>query len=375
MFVSGSVLQTFLLEKGLSEQETNIYFSVIQIIQVVTILIFSKYADNIKSVIKTMPRFHLMQLPFILFLLFMSFYNDSLNSALFTPLLITTLFFNVGIGIYNVLSYKLPYIIFDMKDYGHILSFSGVFVGIICFALSLLLSFMQSKVGYNSAMRLVYLSGIFIFIVYLLIYRSYKEVNSDTVRKEKSKTFNFFIYKPFATLIIPNILRGFCAGIIGMAVPIGYYYKCIDSQSASIIVILTNAATIIGCAVYSLLSHKISEKRLLLISSIAVFIFMPLMLIIQNTVCFLLFYAIAYFFIIIINYAVPVAVARFVDYSIAGQYNAGRMLLNTLGTSLAGFVCIPLFEFFGAFLTLLLCASTQLISGIFYYFRLKKEGL
>ncbi len=295
MMLSGSVLQTFLLEKRLSEQKTNIYFSFIQIIQIVTIIIFSAFTDKIKNPIKAMSRIHLIELPFIVLLLFISLGDNQIKSSAILPLILTTLLFNIAYGIYNVISYKLPYLIFDMKEYGKILSFSGVLVGVFCFSSSVLLSFSQQKFGYLKVMRIVFVAAILLFVCFITVFCSYKQINTEAIKKAQKSKFNFLTDKSFSTLIIPNILRGFCAGIIGMAVTMGYYLKCIDSSSASVIVILTNASTILGCAIYSVISNRINDKKLILISSIAVFIFMPLMLISKNTLCFLIFYAIAYF--------------------------------------------------------------------------------
>ena len=74
----------------------------------------------------------------------------------------------------------------------------------------------------------------------------------------------------------------------------------------------------------------------------------------------------------VVNYAVPAAVVKFVDYDVAGQYNAGRMILHTLGISLAGFVCVAMFELFGPLLTLIFSGCCQLFSGLGYYMFLKK---
>lgn len=182
-------------------------------------------------------------------------------------------------------------------------------------------------------------------------------------------------YKPFTILIPANLLRGFCAGVIGMTVTIGYYSDCLDSSSASVLVVITNIITFLGCTVYSKVSSKPHDRLTILISSIAVVLFLPAMLFFKSTAAFLIFYGITYFFVVHINYAVPVAVTRLVPYEISGKYNAGRMLLNTLGTSLASALCIPMFDIIGAIPTLILCAAMQLVSGVMYYYVLKAERL
>ena len=77
-----------------------------------------------------------------------------------------------------------------------------------------------------------------------------------------------------------------------------------------------------------------------------------------------------------LNNGVPFILTKVIDYNVMGQYSAGRMLLNTLGTSLAGFLCIPMFRVMGVIPALALSGGLQLLSGIGYYIvltRMKKE--
>ena len=61
------------------------------------------------------------------------------------------------------------------------------------------------------------------------------------------------------------------------------------------------------------------------------------------------------------------------DYKIAGQYSSGRMLLNTLGVSLAGFVSIPMFRAIGVVPTLVIAGAMQVISGTGYFMVLRNR--
>ena len=72
-----------------------------------------------------------------------------------------------------------------------------------------------------------------------------KEEKVKMPEKSKEK-INLFKYKPFITLILPNVLRGFCIGIVSMAITIGYYTELIDGVSANYVIIITNSLTIFG---------------------------------------------------------------------------------------------------------------------------------
>ena len=51
LFLSSTVLQTFLLECGFAENTVNVYFSVMQIVQLSIMLIFSQKLDRVKNII------------------------------------------------------------------------------------------------------------------------------------------------------------------------------------------------------------------------------------------------------------------------------------------------------------------------------------
>jgi len=369
----GSVLQTILLESGFSENTVNIYTSVMQLLQILTILLFSNWSDKLKNLKSTYAKSYFLQVPIAILVVLLCFFKN--NSLLLILLIATSIFFNIALGIHNILSYKLPYKIMPMSLYGRAASLSGMFGGIVCLAVSFILLLLQKSFNFFKVMSITYIISIMLPFLCFWVINSFAEIKTENCNDDKksNKRLNFFKYKPFSQLIFANLARGFCLGIITMAVTIGYYTRHITVESASLLIIITNAINISSPLVYSFISGRFSEKNILLISSITVFIFMPFMLLGKSTLMFLIFYGIAYFFINIINYAVPVAVVRIADYEIMGQYSAGRMLLNTLGTSIAGFVCIPMFKLLGPVITIVISAVLQLSSGICYYIYLKKN--
>jgi predicted MFS family arabinose efflux permease len=151
-----------------------------------------------------------------------------------------------------------------------------------------------------------------------------------------------------------------------MAITIGYYTEHIDSISANYVIIITNALTILGSFAFSKIARYMLDKNIILLCSIVLAVLLPILTVFDTGV-FLVVYAVIYFFLIILNNIVPVTVTKIIDYKVAGQYSAGRMLLNTLGTSLAGFLCVPMFKAIGVIPTLAISGGMQLVSGIGYY--------
>ena len=376
MVAGGSILQTVLLETGLSEDRTNQFFAIMQFVQVGTIILSASYADKVKNLIKTYAHCHWLTIPLILSLILLCTFRLTIRPAVYVGLLATGIFFNIAVGLANIFSYKVPYLIMDMNQYGKVIARSGVLIGVFCFLASTLLSSLQTRFSFIPLMQVIYWISLALLPIYIFLLHSYKEIqpipNSATAKTEK---FHFLTDKTFSALIIPNLIRGFNLGIINMAVTIGYYAGYLDSRSASILVVISNLVVIGANAVYAWLAGRYSDKYTILISSIAVFLFMPMMFLLKTTTGYLLFYGISFFLVTIIGNAVPVAVTKIADFRTMGQYTAGRMVLNTLGSTLAGFACVPMFRLMGVLPSIIIAAAFQLLSGLAYYFYMQKNKI
>lgn len=372
LVASGSMAQTFLLEYGLSEEKVTSLFSIMQMAQVMTILFFSKFSDNLDSIVKTLVKTHLLDIPICVFFMVLCMRSFQSQNMVFWILLITGSIFSISAGIHNVLAYKLPYKVMDMEYFGTFIAISGTLVGIFNVAFGMLSQKLQSMMGYIPSMRYIVFITLLFIPVYLLATGTMKEssvLENNTKVKEK---INILKYKLFTALIIPNVFRGFCAGMVGMTITIGYFTGLIDGSTANYVIIITNVMHIVSSFAFSKISQNIPDKYILLGTSMVVAVLLPLM-ILSNTTMFLVLYTVLYFFYNVLNNAVPVTVAKIVDYKIAGQYSSGRMLLNTLGVSIAGFVSIPMFKTIGVVPTLVLAGVMQVVCGVGYYMVLKSR--
>ena len=368
--LNGTLLQTFLLESGLDEQTVTFSLSVLQIAQMLTIFLFSQAVDKMSRIKRFTALSFLICVPLNVYFLCLSF-NPGVDTPV--PFLVLGIAFNIFLGLYNVISYKLPYNVIEIERYGIFTSYSGLFCGVVSFLASIGIVALQGFLPYFTVMRAMYILSLIFIGLAIVTTLSMKETELPVIGAELKRSKSILKYKHFTALIIPNILRGFCFGILGMASTIGYYIGDIDSTSASVLVTVTTISSISASLIYTFLNSKVREKHTLIFSSVCVFIFLALMVAFNNTAAFIIFYGLAYFFLQLINIAVPIVVVKLVDYDVIGQYSGGRMLLHTLGLSLSGFVCIPLFKLIGVFPTMVLSGLTQLISGIVYYIYLTKN--
>lgn len=376
MVSGGAVLQTVLLEIGFGEEITNHFFAIMQIVQIGTILLFSFWSDRVKNVIKAYGLCHAGVIPLLAFLLILCAGRSQYNGTLYVLLLGVGTFFNIFYGVSTVIALKLPYLIMDMHDYARVSAFTGLLGGLVALGYSFLLSFLQFRFDFFRLMSGVYTLTFLLLIGCMVATLTLKKTHHiETNKRGTAKQINFLTYKPFSSLIIPNVIRGFSSGILGMAVTVGYYVGSLNSQSASVLVVLGNLVTIFGCAVYSLIAGKVNERTIIFVSAAGVCIFMPMMTVFSTTATFLVFYSIACFFRVFVDYGIPVAVTRIANYENMGQYSAGRMLLNSLGTMLSGFLCVPMFRLLGVNTTMVISAVMQLITGIAYYTYMKKNNI
>ena len=370
--LTGTLLQTFLLENGFKESTLTALISFFQLLQTATLLVFSAVSDKIKRVIPITAIGFLLCVPIAIYYIFVAILPSiEINLTLFVTF--SSLFYLFS-GIYSIISTKLQYLVIHKEDFGKFVSFVSLLCGILGVVCSALISALQLVLPFNTIMTWVYiLTAVSCFVAMALVL-TLKPIKTDNNEiKETRASQNLLKYKPFVHLILPNLLRGLGAGIIGYLVTVGYYLDILNSESASIVVIVTNFSTIGASFLLTLIDGRVKYRTTLLVSGILIFITLPLMVISKSAVLFIIFYGITYLSYQVINVTIPIVITRIVDYDMIGKYTGGRMLLYTIGTSLVGFICIPLFDTIGVFTTLVIAGATQLFTSIFYYIYLKKH--
>ncbi len=367
--ITGAMFQTFLLEKGMPEEQVGRFVSLMQFVQTFSVLLFSKFVDRIKNVIRFTAFSQIFYLPLFLFMAYLCFKT---GGGYITVLAVLGVIGFAAAGLYNVLTYKIPYYIMDIKEYGKWAGVSAIFASVFMFLLTTALSGAEKKYGYFSVMKVFYPVACVGVIIFFAVTLSYKK--TDYIKEEKSvykeNKIHLLKYKPFTVLIVPNLIRGFCNGIITMAVTIGYSTKQLDVRTAAILLVIMQTVSIPANLVFTKFAGK--EPLLILLSSVGIAV--PVFAIgFTDSTGFLVLYGIAYFSLMILNIAVPVLVTRIIDYRIAGEYNGWRMLLNNGGIFLASFLCMPMVNTFGATATWITAGVFQLVSGFVYFIYCKRR--
>lgn len=375
MMITGSVIQGFLLESGVSENIVTAYLSVVQIIQVSVMLIFSMLIDRIRNILRAYAWSSAIQISVFSSLIFLCLFQNVPITTKYLLVFATGIITNVAQAAYNILLYKAPFHILDMSNYAQMTGAIGVVVGTGCIVVSAAMSFFTGRFEYYATMLGFFLFGTAALLTSFFLTLSYVPVEPkdySPVKKKEKK--NLFRYRPFFLLVLPNLLRGFAAGILIVAMTIGFSEGITTQSSAAVLTLLLQIGNVLSSFLYTVLVKRVKNSVMILASSAALLLFMPTMLTFGTLSLFYVMYFFANFFVNIINNAVPVAVVGFVDYDYMGQYSSWRMLLHTAGVAIASAVLPSMLGLFGGVWTLLIGAVCQILSGAAYFAFLRKVG-
>lgn len=373
LLVTNSMIQAYLLQCGISEERVALYLTVMQIVNAGITFLLTFFIDRIKNVLKVYSYLTLSQSVLLTTLIFFCLNQGTSTDIKFFSILAAGCISNIMAGIAGVLGYKVPYHIINIEEYGAISGKCGILIGVTGTLMSLIISFFQASFDYFSTMFYFLLFGAAMMVMSFIVVLSYKPLpialNSQRTRN-KSK-INILTYKPFYILLIPNLLRAYCEGILFACVTVGSLLNITNASSGAIITTITQVATLLGCVIFTLIVSRIKLGIIMLVSSIFMLMAGPIMLT-GNITVFYVMYFIVFIFDVFIQYSVPVAVTKIVDYNAIGQYTTFRMLFHTLGLVIANATVIPLVRTIGGPLTMLLATLGMLTLGIVYYLYMKK---
>lgn len=365
ILLTGSVFQIYLLESGFTQETVSIYVSIMQGIQVLAMILLAKIIESLHNIFNlTAVTYFVQVLLFVVMLYFSIKHNEPIQQK-YLVIFIVSFFVSIYQGINSILVYKIPFFIIDMKEYGKVSGFSGVLVGIVGVLFSGALSYVLSLYPYFHVMGIF--SGIGIILTTLAGITLKRFKIKQLEQQNSSEKINLFGYKPFYQLIIPNLCRGISNGIFVLAATIGYSQNILNSVGTGLMVTLSQIATIIGCFLYSILTSRIKDGTLIAVSGIIFCALLPFSLVGNTQNVFLMIYSIAYLLYVCVNYAIPVIIARKIDYRCIGQYSAWRIAIHFGGTAIGNALVSPLVNHVGSTGTLIFCGVLMLVCGICYY--------
>ncbi|MBR5444593.1 MAG: MFS transporter [Clostridia bacterium] len=359
---NGSLMQTFLSVTGFSEQHIYIHASLFQAVNVLTILLCARFADRGNAI----RRSAVVQIPgALLFLFYLPLcLLQNVSASAYVWLLLICILQSVTIALHTICEYKIPYYIFRVEEYGMVMSVCGILSSAVSFGCGALISFFCTRFAYNRIMLIAFgLSCLFMLAAagLQMFQKSLlpPEDLPDTQKKpEKIPLMTMFRHEAFSHLLVGNLTRGIANGtttvLAAAALSIGY-----DETLTSAMVSVSSLANLAACALFAIAARWIHPRFVILGGSLC-FLTLPLLLLRDRPVLYLILYAVLLFGRTLVDYAVPSALLYAVPVEIAGTYNAWRMILHNggtmLATLLAGFLPLPVI--------LVISMVFQLISGV-----------
>lgn len=368
MFCSGAILQTFLLQVGLSEQQVYLFNSFIQIMQVAMMVVMTFFTNRIKNVKNVMGisklSLSVLAVVFLSGALFPSIRNNWYVIAIF---IVSGLCY-IGVGIYTILAYVLPYHIIDMKDYAKMVSVGAMLSGGASFVLSFVHTLIVAKFDYMQSSAWFFVLAIICFVMTSVICLSLKEKEDIMERKNSSKEDMVAVFKNKDTyiLLLPNFARGIATGIMSVITVIAISTEILDEKTSSYVNIIMQVAMLGGNLLIALLVKKISSNTLLFISTIGGCIVLPLC-IMKGMVWFLALFFIAYFFRMVMDTTIPIIVTEIIPKEQIGAYTSIRMLVVTGAQAIATLIITPIVGVVGYTGLLIFASIMLLICGLGYW--------
>lgn len=337
---TGTVMQTFLSSIAMDADKIYLHTSAVGAVNVTVILLFSRFADTVNVIRRTAL---VILSGAVLFLFYLPLcFSEKATAFSFILLLTAGCIQSVTTALHTVCDYKLPYYIFRKEEYGSIMAFCGILSSGISFGVGGIITAACKNFSYSTIMIFAYiLSFVFMSVAAILTLKLKNIADEKETEKLRTTAFSFkdsiktVIKTPvFYKLLPANLLRGFASGMTLVFTVIAADNLGYSEEITTLAVSVQALTSLAACALFGILSRHISPRISVFAGSIT-FLLLPLILIPESPVLFLVITGIIIFGRTLIDYAVPSVLLYAVPSEIAGPYNAYRMILHNGGSLLA----------------------------------------
>ena len=367
-FCTGAIMQTFLMQTGFSARQVYLLNSFMQMMQVAMMLVLTFLSGKIKRV-KTVTSISHLSLSLLAGVFLMGAINPALiKSGYVIAVFIVAGISYVGVGLYTILSYCLPYYTIDMKDYGKMTGISTAMAGGVSFLMSLAYSLLLSKFSYMKTTAAFFVIAIACFILTSIVCASMREKTVETNHEDREGNDLIAVFKNKNTyvLLIPNFVRGLAVGIFNVIATIAISASILNETTSSYLNVILQIATFAANVFFAFAYKKLSTKNLLLLATVGVCISFPFSLEF-GVVSFFCCFTIASFFRFVMDTAIPVIITEIIPQEQIGPYTSIRMLIFTGAQAVATLLIAPLNTAIGYTGVLIFATVMLLICGVTYY--------
>jgi nitrate/nitrite transporter NarK len=199
-------MQTFLIQAGFTAEQVYILNSLMQTMQVAMMLALTFLSGKIKRV-KMVTSISYLSLALLTGVFLIGAINPELiKHGYVIAVFVVAGISYVGVGLYNILSYCLPYYTIDMKDYGKMTGISVAIGGGVSFLMSLVYSILLSKFQYMKTTAVFFVIAIVCFILTSIVCASMREKSDEISREDSGKNNITAVFKNKNTYINSKIV-------------------------------------------------------------------------------------------------------------------------------------------------------------------------
>lgn len=367
-FCTGAIMQTFLLQAGFSAGQVYVLNSFMQSMQVVMMLVLTFLSGRIKRV-KAVTSISSVSLSLLTAVFLLGAINPEwTKNGYVIAVFIAAGISYVGVGLYTILSYCLPYYTIDMKDYGKMTGISAAVAGGASFLVSLGYSLLLSKFPYMQTTAAFFVLAIVCFILTGIVCASMQVKTAEAAEGDRAGDDFLAVFRNKHTyvLLLPNFTRGLAVGIFNVIAAIAISASILNETTSSYLNVILQIATFSANVFFAFGYKRLSTKNLLLLATLGVCVSFPFCLELGAT-GFFCFFAVASFFRFVTDTAIPVLITEIIPREQIGPYTSIRMLVFTGAQAVATLLITPLEAAIGYTGVLIFATVMLFICGVTYY--------
>lgn len=371
---TGSVLTAFFLRGGISEGQIGGYLSVIQLVNFAISMLLAGVSSRSKDTRR--PLFRITAVSGAVTALHALFCLFGTDTPVFFP---TVLLIGCVIAILTALrtiySYKLPCEVMDLRYYSVYAGYQGLFIGAAGISVGFLLPLFYEHYSFMTVTGCAFaLSGIFHLLSATLVYRLVPCGTTDTPDETQLESRGGSVFagvaalwkhKAFRALLLPNILRGFGAGLISMYSVFVISEGIFTEETVSLTTAALNIGTLLSCFIYVWAVRKIGIPMTGLLGC-TVFVLLCFSVLGSPMVCLILYTA-AYVGYNMVCCAIPDMIYRSVGSDIISLFQTWRLAMTQLGLTVSTALYSILIEQISVIWILVIGTAAFLLCGVGYY--------
>lgn len=368
LFIAGGVLQSLFLEFGFSGRQVGNYVSMANIAQILIMIGSVFWADKVKQIRETIAWMMLSPIPFVLFMLFLCFWKNMKVSEAYAGVMLLGFMVNLIVGFYNILCYRFPYLVIDIKNYSRLTNNQGIINNVLLVLVSGAISFLAAIFSFRKIMTAGFIFTIVLCIITTVTVKKMKIVKAYPSVPAGEQFFWEKLKQPvFRYFLFPNFLRGISDGTMGVITVICAEEITDRSEILSLLVTVNAVALILGSALYQAIRKKVSTVRLYMFFGFVMCLFFPSMILGKRLEIFIICYFTASIGYAIVSNAGAIYPTEIIGYYEIGTYTSIRFIAMTLGKAVAGYGVAVAMDYVPTMIVLLVSGICQATSGIFYY--------